>query len=143
MIKKLSISFAILSIVANFAFACSTIKIESAWARPSLGEARTSAIYLNIVNAGAQDNLVIAETDVTAHTELHKTIVENGISKMTHIHNLTIPANSNVEMKPGGLHIMLMQLPKLLKHNEQIKLKLKFETCGIIELEVPVKDVNK
>ncbi|MGI4775574.1 MAG: copper chaperone PCu(A)C, partial [Janthinobacterium lividum] len=85
------------------------LEFRGAWARPSLSPNKNSAIYLKIKNNSANSyTLVRASTIAANRTELHQSYVdENKVSKMVTINKIVIPAKSEIELKPGGMHIML------------------------------------
>ncbi|BAJ62902.1 copper chaperone PCu(A)C [Anaerolinea thermophila] len=119
----------------------SNLTIQDPWAR--LGVAGgNSAIYLKIENATKEDDaLISASCDAAMMTELHMTqMMDDGTMKMEPQEKISIPAGQTVELKPGGLHIMLMNLKKDLKTGDTLNLKLKFEKSGEIEVSVPVKE---
>jgi copper(I)-binding protein len=101
-----------------------------------------SAIYLKIENpTGEDDALVSASCDAAMMTELHMTqMMDDGTMKMEPQEKIPLPAGQTVELKPGGLHIMLMNLKKDLKTGDMLTLKLKFEKNGTIEVKVPVRE---
>jgi periplasmic copper chaperone A len=72
---------------------------------------------------------------------LHKSTDENGVMKMEMIGTLDVAAGGDVEMKPGGLHIMLVGLTAPLKKGEAIPLELTFEKAGMVSVMVPVGGV--
>ncbi len=95
----------------------------------------TGAVFMKIKNSGNMDDALIgAKTDIKdVVVELHD--VKNG--QMFKIEKISVPAKSTVELKKGGLHIMLFNLPIELKEGEEFKVTLIFEKAG--EVTVPVK----
>lgn len=119
------------------------IRIANAWARPGIASAATppghmgtkmpgnSAIYMVIYNDGtASDRLVGASTDVARTVELHRTTVEGGMAQMRRIAGIDVPANGKVELKPGGLHVMLIGLKRDLKAGDTFPVTLTFQRSG-------------
>lgn len=114
------------------------IEIEHAWARASVGT--TGGIFLTIVNKGsAGDHLLAAATPAAARAELHRTLDANGISKMRPVAAVAVAAGATAELKPGGLHIMLLGLKRALKTGQTFPLTLTFERAGTIETTVTVE----
>jgi copper(I)-binding protein len=95
----------------------------------------TGAIFMKIKNlSNIDDSLIAAKTDIKGVViELHD--VRNG--QMIKIDKIPIPPKSTVELKKGGLHIMLYNLPIELKEDQEFKITLIFEKAG--EIVVPVK----
>jgi copper(I)-binding protein len=116
-----------------------SIEIEDAWARPgAIGE--NSAIYFLVTSYGADDAIVRAEALPASVTELHRsTMNEDGTMSMIQQTDIPLPQDEMVELKPGGLHVMLMQLTEDLEPGDELTLKLFFAEHGEIEINVPVK----
>jgi periplasmic copper chaperone A len=128
------------SFVSN---ACDDINVHNAWAKPTLGNSKIGAVYLYIINKGDKTKyLESAETDKSQITEIHKTVSEKGVSTMIKVDKLAIPEKSTIEMKPGGLHIMLMKLNEALKTGDKFKIILNFSDNCHVEQEVTVKTIS-
>ncbi len=118
------------------------IHIKDVWARQSFGQSKNSAIYMTIENTGDMDYIIAAHTEIANMCELHKTVIEQGISQMVHINRLALPKGVKVKLKPKGLHVMVMGLKKSLKPGDNFKITLTFEKAGKITLNVPVKKMR-
>jgi copper(I)-binding protein len=117
------------------------IEVVEAWARPSTSA--TSAVYMNITNPSTKDLTLVNATalDVANKVEIHQTATETGgLVKMVHIDKLVIPAGKTVELRPNGLHIMLMDLKSPLNVGDKFKVTLKFDDASTQVIEVEVKD---
>jgi hypothetical protein len=107
------------------------------WARAAA--TGNSAAYMTLRNGGAADRLVQVESDVAAAVELHKTTMDGNMMKMAPVDGVALPAQGQAELKPGGLHVMLIGLTRELKAGEKLKLKLHFEKAGVQEIEAEVR----
>lgn len=119
------------------------IQVSGVWARPVSDNAAgaTSAIYLEIRNDGKQaDALVKASSDVARMVELHETKMENNVMKMSHVGKVALPAGAKTELKPSGLHIMLINLKRGLKVGDTFTVKLTFERADEREVQVTVRE---
>jgi periplasmic copper chaperone A len=107
---------------------------------PNMAITSVSAAYMTITNsADKADRLVKAESDVAGLVELHETVIVNDIAQMVlQESGIEIPAMGKAELKPGGFHIMLLQLKKELIEGDMITLKLIFESGLVIDMQVPV-----
>ena len=115
------------------------ITITNAWARATPGGAKTGAAYLTITNrGGASDKLVSASTPVAGMTQLHTTIDDNGVMKMRPLKSLDVKPGGSATLKPGGMHLMLMDLKGPLKEGQSFPLALTFDRAGKIETNVMV-----
>src|SRR4029079_4930066 len=91
--------------------------------------AKVGGGYLNLTNTGAADDRLVSITsDRSAKTEVHQMSVNNGVMTMRPVAGgLGIPAGQTVELKPGGFHIMFMDVAQPFKQGETIKATLTFE----------------
>lgn len=151
MTKKMFIKVSIcLWIVILVLVGCSStggIELTDAWARPGGGhgmvgdmQGANSAVYMVIRNHSANnDVLLMAESDIAEAVELHKSEMKDGIMTMNPVESIEIPAGGQVELAPGGLHIMLIGLKKELKTGEKFTITLVFEKAGKQTIDILVK----
>lgn len=119
----------------------SPIRIEDAWARPSAQAGGTGAIYLVIRNTGQEpDRLVKAETPTAEMASLHAVTMQGDVVRMREAPAIPIPAGGQVLFKPGGWHIMLMNLKSPLQKDAKIPLALTFAKAGRIDAQVTVRN---
>lgn len=125
------------------------VVVEGQWVRTSPMDATNGAAYFTISSADA-DKLVgvMADTSVAGMTEMHETVMKEATDTSTAMGEMTmqpvefidLPAGTAVELKPGGYHIMLMELAKPLVVGDTITLTLTLEKAGEITIDVPVLD---
>ena len=114
------------------------IQPGNAWARPTRGDA-PGAVYVAIKNKGsAGDRLTGAFTDRAAMAMVHQTELVDGVATMRMAGEINIPAESRIEMVPGGTHIMLQGLRAPLKTGDSFDLVLKFRHSGDRTVKVDV-----
>jgi len=114
------------------------IVIEQPWSRAT--PVRVGGAYMTLRNNGdAADRLVKVASPVAERVEIHETKVEGGMAMMRPAGAIELKRRSSVQLKPGGLHVMLMGLWRPLKEGERIKLVLTFERAGTIEIEARVE----
>lgn len=118
-----------------------TLSVKEAWARPAIAGGN-SAIYFMIDNTTRQnDTLLSADCQVASHVELHmSSMSSDGTMSMHQQHSVPVPAGEKVEFKPGGLHVMLIDLPAELKVGDTFPLTLTFETYGKVQFDVVVRE---
>jgi copper(I)-binding protein len=117
------------------------ITVSDAWARTSPMMERAGAAYMVLQNNGAaEDKLLSAESDVAQTIELHETKEMNGMMQMSPVPNIPVPANGKAELKPGGLHVMLIGLNRELKAGDKVQLTLNFEKAGKVPVTAEVKE---
>ena len=87
--------------------------------------------------------LVGAASPVAKIVEIHEMKMDAGVMKMSAIDKLPVPAGKTVELKPGGYHVMLMDLTQQLKEGESVPITLSFVDKGgkktTVEVKAPVK----
>jgi hypothetical protein len=116
-----------------------SVEIFSPWVRVSNTGGSTAAYMLIKNGAGQMDKLVNAEFAGAGMVEvMNTTIVDDKMSMQT-IPSIDIPANGEVELKPGGYHVMLMNLNQDLKEGETASVTLIFEQGGRVTVDMPIK----
>lgn len=117
-----------------------TLSLAGFYARPTPPGAVNGAVFMLIQNPGEEaEYLTGAETDICERVEIHETVLEDGTMRMRPMDKLEIPAGDLVELKPGGYHIMLINLKAPLKEGDTFDLKLNFQNNGSQVLPVPVR----
>ena len=129
--------------------AATPLRVEDAWARraPMTGHGAghgasrgTGAAYVTIQNPSAEpEHIVAAASDAADSVELHETIRDGEVMRMRPVPRFEIPAGGRLEMRPGGKHIMLINLRRDLKPGERIAITLTLGRGGPLPLEVPVR----
>jgi len=115
------------------------VTIEQPWLRASAPGAKVGGGYLTIRNPGAAaDRLVGASSPAAARVELHVHIKEGEVMKMREVRAFDVPANGSFELKPGGAHLMLLEIKRPFKEGERVPLKLKFEKAGEVSADFHV-----
>lgn len=116
------------------------LQVEGAWARPAQAGAN-SAVYFVLTNFDEDDLLVGAESTVASQTQIHATILaEDGTASMQHQEQVQVPAGAVITFRPGGLHVMLMNLSTDLSEGDTLQITLFFETYGEMTFDVPVEN---
>ena len=84
--------------------------------------------------------LVSASSPVAGVTEVHEMKMDGGVMKMRALQDgLDLPAGKTVELKPGGYHVMLMDLKSTLTKNGTVPLTLVFKDAKGVESRVELK----
>jgi periplasmic copper chaperone A len=120
------------------------LRIEHAWARATLGNARTGAVYLRIVNAGSTDDrLLAAYAEIAGRSELHDIIREGTVLRMRHLTDgVKIRRGEFVDLSPGGRHVMLVDIKEGLVEGQRFALRLVFERRGHIDIDVAIEGLR-
>lgn len=125
-------------------FKISGITIDQVWSRATPKGAKVGAGYLKITNSGSTaDRLVSAKSSVAGRVEIHTMTMDNGIMRMRRLKDgLELPPGKTVELKPGGRHLMFIELVDSLKKGQPFKATLVFEKAGEVELEFGVAAIG-
>lgn len=148
--RTAGIAAAVLVALSSGAFAheykAGDLTIGHPWSRATLPGAKVAAGYLTVTNGGsAPDRLVAATGAIAGKTEIHEMSVDAaGVMTMRPLTaGVDIPAGATVELKPGGMHIMFMDLTGAVKAGEMFKGTLTFEKAGTVDIEFKVEDKGK
>ncbi|MDO4998165.1 MAG: copper chaperone PCu(A)C [Neisseria sp.] len=131
---------AILAAAAANALAAG-VKAENAWARETVQGMKTGGVFLEIENDSKRDDVLIgASTTVSSKVEVHEHVHEDGMMKMREVAGgVALLKGKQVDLKPGGYHVMLMGLKKQLKAGDTFPLTLKFKHAKAKTVTVKVK----
>ena len=120
-------------------FTAGDITVGDPWSRATAGAAKNGVVYLTIVNRGSTaDRLVAASAPVAGMASLHESAMEGGVMKMRPVRAVAVGPGETVVLRPGGLHIMLMNLKRPLREGEMFPVDLTFEETGTIRVQVMV-----
>jgi copper(I)-binding protein len=115
------------------------ITIENAYTRATAPGQQVAGGFLKIQNKGnAPDQLISASSSAAGEVQLHEMAMEGNVMKMRQVKDIAIPANGAVELKPGGYHLMFLNLKGPFVAGETIPVKLKFAKAGDVEVKFPV-----
>ena len=95
---------------------------------------RAGGGYMTISNEGGTDDALIGVTADFPRVTLHRSVEEDGITRMEHVMRLDIPAGERVELAPGGYHVMFMGLTEPLEAGTTIPATLVFAEAGDVEV---------
>ncbi len=119
------------------------IQVRHPWSRATPPGAKVAAGYMEIRNSGRQpDRLLSASTPLAKRVEMHGTERDGEVMKMREVKALEIPARERYELRPGGAHLMLVDIAQPLKKGERFRLRLRFERAGDLEVELEVQDLG-
>jgi copper(I)-binding protein len=118
--------------------AATPVKIEDPWTRATAPGAKVGAGYMKITST-APDRLVGASTPAAGRVELHVTSKEGEVMRMREVKAYDIPAKGGIELKPGGAHLMLVDLKAPLKEGTKVPVTLRFEKAGEVKVELQVR----
>lgn len=130
----------LLSTAISATAAAKDVVVTDVWARASAPSAKAAGAFMTIENAGkAGDRLLSARSAAAKQVEVHESKMVNNVMQMRRIDGLPVAAGDKVVLKPGGLHVMLIDLEKQLVQGERFKMTLVFEKAGEVTVDVDIK----
>jgi periplasmic copper chaperone A len=135
--KQLSIA-ATLALIVAAAPAWAQVSVSQAWVRGTVQGQKATGVFMQLKSADGAA-LVAAESPVAGVVEIHEMKMDNNVMKMRAVPKLDLPAGQAVDLKPGGYHVMLMNLKQPLKKGDSVQIKLKFQGKDGKPQEVEVK----
>lgn len=142
-------SFATLSAAACLftaaAGAHAQVTVQEPWIRATVAQQKATGAFMRLT--AAQDSkLVAVSTPLTAVAEVHEMAVQDHVMKMRQVQALPLPAGKTVELRPGGYHLMLMDLTQQVKEGQTVPLTLTFEGADgkrqTVQVEAPVRSLS-
>lgn len=125
----------LLSTVVGCALA--QVQVSGAWARPAVtGQTGTGAFMTLNSKDGAR--LIGAASPVAGVVEIHEMAMDGTVMRMRPVAVIDLPAGRDVQLKPGGHHVMLLDLKRPLKVGEKLPLELRIETRDGKRLTQPI-----
>ena len=120
----------------------SSIIIKNVWVRPGAKNAN-SALYFVVQNNGSKaDTILGAKSKYAEIVEVHESFKrDNDRMGMRQVKYVALPANSTVKFKPGGFHVMLINLFKDVKAGTSLDATINFKFSGKIKVKAVVRDM--
>jgi copper(I)-binding protein len=102
------------------------VEVKGAWVRGMVEHQQATGAFMSITSKSPA-RLVGAQSPAAGKVEIHQTTMEGGVARMRPMEAIDLPAGRAVELKPGGYHVMLMQVPRPLKEGETVPVTLVLE----------------
>lgn len=118
---------AALGILACQASWASPVTVSKAWIRPTAPGQTVAGAYLDILSRQPA-RLIAASSPVSPDVQIHWMQMDGDVMRMREVTAIELPKNKTVSLKPGGYHLMLMQLKKPIQAGETVPLTLVIET---------------
>jgi periplasmic copper chaperone A len=142
---KFAVAFAPLAgllLLAASTAARADIEIVDPYVRGLPPGVPNTAAYMTLRNSGTQAvDLTGARSSISASVMLHSTVNHDGMMHMMHVDKVVIPAQGEVALASGGLHLMLMQLKEHPPAGSEVELVLQFSDGSELSVLAPVRSV--
>ncbi|THF67333.1 copper chaperone PCu(A)C [Pseudothauera nasutitermitis] len=129
-----------LPLLAWAADGTATITADAPYVRQPPPSARAAGAFMTLRNTGQTAlRLVAASTPAAGTAELHTHHEEDGMMKMRRVEAIDIPAGGEAVLRPGGLHVMLIDLHAPLAEGDSVPLTLHFDGGASLRVDAPVR----
>ncbi len=137
---------ALLSVVLLAAAAAAHAQVEAraAWVRGTVPGQTTAGAYMELTS-DRRASLLGAESPAAGSAEIHEMTMEGNVMRMRAVPRLELPPGKTIELKPGGHHMMLVDLKRPLKKGDLVPIRLKIElsdkTIKMIQVLAEVREL--
>ena len=125
--------------------ACAQTTVKDAWVRGTVAQQNATGAFMQLTSAQG-GKLVSVKSPVAGIVEIHEMAMEGNVMKMRAVSGIDLPAGKGVDLKPGGYHVMLLDLKQQLKDGDSVPITLvikgkdgKRET---LEVKAPVRPLG-
>jgi periplasmic copper chaperone A len=102
------------------------VVVKDPWVRATVAEQKATGAFMELTSPG-DVRLLEVRSSAARIVEIHETKMDNNIMRMRAVAGLDVPAGKGVQLKPGGFHVMLIDLNQTLKAGDSVPLTLVFE----------------
>ena len=134
----------ILPLVAVFLpFSAWSVEFSDAWMRAMPPGQPTAAAYVTLINDGAATVQVVgASSALASRVEIHESRQVDGMWRMRRLPQLELPPGGQVQLSPGGVHLMLFGLSAPLRAGDRLPLQLQLDSGEQLDVEVQVRAMD-
>jgi len=100
--------------------------VTDAWVRATVPQQKATGAFMQL-SSPKDTKLVSASSPITPIVEVHEMAMQDNVMKMREVPAIELPAGKTVELKPGGYHVMLLDLKQQVKVGGTVPLALVFE----------------
>ena len=117
-----------------------TLAVHDAWVREPVGGRAMTAAFAVVENTGPVTRAIVSATaDVAEKVELHEMKMVDAMMRMSPVKQIDVPAGGKVELRPGGLHLMLFGLRNTPKVGDDVRLTLTFDDGTTVAVTAAVR----
>ena len=137
--KRITLTLALLVMAAT---AQAQLSVKDAWVRATVPQQKATGAFMQLT-AASDARLVGASSPVAGVVEIHEMAMVQDVMKMRAVASLDLPAGKTVALRPGGYHVMLMDLKGQVKDGDTVPLTLVLEGRDgkrqNVEVQAPVR----
>ncbi len=135
-----------LVLLAAAAAAHGQVEVRAAWVRGTVDGQTTAGAYMQLTS-DRRASLLGAESPAARSAEIHEMKMDGNVMRMRAVPRLELPPGKTVELKPGGYHMMLVDLKRPLKKGDLVPIRLKVElsdkTIKTIQVVAEVRELQE
>ena len=124
--KQLLISTLLAVTASAWAQAPTPVEVKDAWVRATVAQQKATGAFMQLT-APTDTRLVEARSPIAGVTQIHEMAMDKDVMRMREIKELALPAGKAVELKPGGYHVMLLDLKGQVKAGDVVPVTLVLE----------------
>jgi copper(I)-binding protein len=120
------------------------VTARDAWVREAPAGRAVTGMFVTVENSGAAARKIVSgKASVGDTLELHEMKREGGMMQMSPVREIAVPANGKVELRPGGLHLMLFGLKKPLVPGDTVRVELTLDDGSRVSVAAPVRKMGQ
>ena len=139
-LRTLAAAAALIAVAAQ-----AQVTVKDAWVRATVPQQKATGAFMQLQSA-KDTRLVSASSPLTPSVEVHEMAMQDNVMRMRQVPAVELPAGKAVDLKPGGYHVMLMDLKQPVKEGDTVLLTLVFEGKDgqreTVEVKAPVRPLN-
>lgn len=140
--KKIIIA-TLLSLTASaWAQAPANVEVKDAWVRATVAQQKSTGAFMQLT-AVADTRVVQVSSPIAGVVEIHEMAMDKDVMRMRAVPALPLPAGKTVELKPGGYHVMMMDLKGPVKAGDVVPVTLVLESKDGLRSTLEVKAVAR
>ena len=137
-------TFLLVLLIVSCNLANAAITAQQAYVREMPPGQPVTAAFMQLHNDGAEPVLLLGATsDSSEGVEIHAHRHNAGMMSMEKVNSVSLPAGADFVFKPGGYHLMLINLTRPLKEGDSVRLQLQFDHADTVTIDVPVKNIMR
>ena len=118
------------------------VSVKEPWVRATVAQQQATGAFMQL-QSPTGTRLVGVSTPLTPVAEVHEMAMQSDVMRMRQVPAIDLPAGKAVELKPGGYHVMLMNLKAQVKEGQTVPLTLTFEGPDgkreTVQVQAPVR----
>lgn len=121
------------------------VTVKDAWVRATIAQQKATGAFMQL-EAAKDSKLIGVSTPLTPVAEVHEMALQDNVMRMRQVPSIALRAGQTVALKPGGFHVMLMDLKQQVKEGDTVPLTLHIESADgkreTVEVQAPVRALN-